>query len=158
MESKNNIISYKDLAKLRLKDFLSASDTTYIEEGGMRICTGFGGYEQLGENYFGWKEGELNQTAEVTLDWQKNSKLPIEAAEKVLVKLQLPLRPGMRASEIIKIFGEPISDKAGRPGLRLLRFICGNPDKYILVCDVENEKGLIGLSLFRKDYYDEAET
>ena len=153
-----DIIRYNDLARLRLKDFLSEMDETYVEESGMGVLVGLGGYEEFGqnvENHFGWRQGEAYQTAEVAPDLSENSKLPIETSKKILAKLRLPIHRGMTSSELIKLFGNPTSDKRGRPGLRLLKFVCGDSDKYLLGCDVEDGKGLVSFFIARKDYYDE---
>lgn len=149
------LISYSALAEMRLKDYLPEGTETEIEESGVRVVTGLGGYERFGETFFGWRQNEEYQTAEVTLDFQPNADLPIDAALQILQKLQLPVDRGMRATELIETFGKPVSDKAGRPGLRLLKFICGDTDKYYLGCDVEDGNGLTGLFLARKDYLDE---
>lgn len=149
------LISYRALAKMRLKDFLPIDTETEIEESGMIVGTGLGGYERFGETIFGWRQNEEFQTAEIDLDLQPNGELPMDVARQILEELQLPVHRGMRAAELIEIFGTPVSDKAGRPGLRLLRFICGDTDQYYLCCDVEGENGLTGVFLGRKDYIDE---
>lgn len=153
-----DIISYNNLAKLHFADFLSETDETYVEESGMVVCVGLGGYEELGqdvENHFGWRQGEPYQTAEVGLSLLPESKLPVETARRIIKALGLPIDRGMTAPELINVFGKPISDKSGRPGLRLLKFICGDPDKYLLGCDVEDTKGLVSFFIARKDYCDE---
>ena len=62
------LISYPELSKLRLKEFFGESIDPYVEESGMGIIVGLGGFEQLGETIFGWKQGQPYQTCEISLD------------------------------------------------------------------------------------------
>jgi len=142
---------------MRLRDFLRESSDIYIEESGMRICVGLGGYEQLGENYFGWRQGEPFQTAEVSIDLHSSSEMPIESARKIIGKLGLPLDKGTTASRLIEAFGTPQIHKPGRVGTHFLRFICGKEEQYLLGCFVDDREGLNSFFLARKDYYDQAE-
>ncbi len=145
---------------MRLKEFLEKDAQLYVEESGMGVVVGLGGFEQFGEpgetgTVFGWKQGEPYQTAEVSLDLGADSVLPVTAAKQILKRLGLPIKKGIKASELIEIFGNPQRDKKGRPGLRLLDFICGEKDKYYLGCVVDDREGLISMFLARKDYCDE---
>ena len=152
------LISYKNLARMRLKEFLGKAVKLYVEESGMGVVVGLGGFEQFGETNFGWNQGEPYQTAEVTLDLGPDSALPVQAAKQILERLGLPIKKGMKASELIEIFGNPHIDKKGRPGIRLLEFICGEKDKYYLRCVVDDREGLISMFLARKDYCDDDES
>jgi len=127
-----------------------------IEESGMQVCVGLGGYERLGETYFGWRQGEPYQTAEVTLDLELQSELPIEAAREILRKLRLPIERGMNYNELITILGTPITDNIGRPGLRLLKFVCGEGELFVCGCCIDDKMGLVNVFLARKDYFDES--
>lgn len=151
------LISYEDLARLRLTDFLDSEAEVDVEESGMQIVVGLGGYEEYGETRFGWRQGEDYQTAEITLDLGPDSILPPEAANRILVRVGLPIDKGMPASALIKALGSPEKDKRGRPGLRLLHFVCGEGDKYLVGCDVDDAGGLTGVFVARKDYCDEDE-
>jgi hypothetical protein len=152
-----NLISYEELAQLRLADFLGRDVELSTEESGMRVVVGLGGYEEYGETFFGWRQGEPYQTAEVTLDLGPESILPSDAADRIIERLGLPICKGMAASELIRVLGSPSSDKAGSPGTRLLRFICGQKDVYLVGCQVHEQHGLIHLFMARKDYCDEDE-
>ena len=150
------LVSYTDLARIRFKDFLAEETETYIEESGMTICVGLGGMEQFGESFFGWRQGDLFQTAEVTLDLRENSILPKDIAEKILHKLQLPVKKAMSTAQLIEIFGNPERSYSGSAG-SFLRFVCGEPEKYFIGCVVEVKNGLSSVFLARKDYCDENE-
>lgn len=150
-------IRYGELAKMRLRDFLGEGAEIDVEESGMTVVVGLGGYEGLGETFFEWRQGEPYQTAGVTLDLGHDSFLPESAALKIVDTLRLPVKTGMTASELIGIFGTPESDKPGRSGLRLLSFVCGQPDEYRLGCAVDEREGLVHLFLARKDYCDDDE-
>lgn len=152
------LITYAELAQLRFQDFLESSVELSVEESGMQVMVGFGGFQRYGESLFGWRQGEPYRTAEVTLDLGPKSILPTDVAEKILGRLGLPVRKGTTAIELIEVFGTPQSDKQGSPGTRLLRFVCGDRDRYLLGCQVDDKHGLIHLFLARKDYCDEDES
>ena len=150
------LISYADLARLRLKDFLGSDAQVWVEESGMHVVVGLGGFERFGETAFGWKQGERYQTAEVTLDLSSTSILPESLAKEVIETLKLPVRKGMTASELIHVFGEPEIDEQAT-SRRFLRFVCGAEEPYVLGCGVDAKEGLVHLFLARKDYCDEDE-
>jgi hypothetical protein len=157
------LISYRKLARTRLAEFLDKTAELYVEKSGMEVVVGLGGFESFGElgatgTVFGWKQGEPYQTAEVSLELGADSVLPDASVKKLLKRLGLPIKKGMKASELIESFGKPLSNKKGRAKIRLLRFICGEKDKYYLMCVVDDREGLISISLARKDYCDENES
>lgn len=149
------MISYSDFAKLRLKDFLDDDAELWVEESGMDIVVGLGGYEEYGETRFEWKQGEIYQTAGITLDFEPDSILPSEAVKQILRRVGLPLDKGITASALIQELGTPVKDERGRPGLRLIYFVCGEVDEYLIGCDVDDRDGLTGIYVARKDYCDE---
>jgi hypothetical protein len=149
------LISYADLAQLRLQGFLGGAAELDVEESGMMVVVGLGGYERFGETFFGWRQGEPYQTAEVTLDLGRDSELPDESARQIIERLGLPVRKGATASELISTFGPPQKDKKGRPGTRLLDFVCGEGEQYLLGCVVDDHDGLVHIFFARKDYCDE---
>jgi hypothetical protein len=149
------LISYADLARLRLTEFLDREAEVDVEESGIQIVVGLGGYEAYGESRFGWKQNEEYQIAEITLDLGPDSILPTEAAKRILGRVGLPIDKGMPASALIQTLGSPERDERGRPGLRLLYFVCGEDDKYLVGCDVDDHDGLTGVYVARKDYCDE---
>ena len=81
--------------------------------------------------------------------------LPKQGAEQIIASLSVPVRRGMRVEELVSIFGTPETDKRGRPGARLLRFVCGEREQYLFGCVVDDNRGLEDFFLARKDYCDE---
>jgi hypothetical protein len=152
------LISYGELAGLRLRDFLSTDAELDVEESGMIGVIGLGGFERFGETFFEWKQGETYRTAGITLDFGPDSILPEETARQIIDRLGVSARKGMTASELIETFGTPETDNQGRLGTRLLRFACGTEEQYLLGCVVDESEGLIQFFLARKDYCDADES
>jgi len=151
------LISYSDLARLRLRHFVGGQQEVWVEESGMIGIVGLGGFERCGETAFGWKQGEPYHIAGVTVDLGPAAFLPDDVGKRIIEKLRLPLRKGMTAAELIQIFGSPEIDQCTGPR-RFLRFICGDGDRYLLGCRVDQLHGLVHFFLARKDYCDEDES
>jgi hypothetical protein len=64
----------------------------------------------------------------------------------------------MSVAALVSIFGAPETDKLGRPGARLLRFVCGGQEQYLFGCVVDDHRGLENFFLARKDYCDEGDS
>jgi hypothetical protein len=152
------LISYTDLAKMRLRNFVGKDVELEMEESGWVTLVGLGGYEGLGETRFCWRQGEPYQTAGVDVDLGLESLLPQPVAERIIASLGLPIRRGMGVAELVSIFGAPESDKSGKPGARWLRFVCGTSERYLFACGVDDTRGLLEFFLARKDYCDEADS
>ena len=148
------LISYADLAKMHLKDYLGENSDIDVEESGMMGLL-FGGWERFGETFFCWKQGEPFQTAGVALDFTSDSLLPPAVAGQILQRLGIPVRAGATSSELLATFGGPQQDRAGRPGVRLLDFVCGEIELFRIGCVVDDHDGLASLFFVRKDYCDE---
>lgn len=88
------LISYADLAKVRLQDYVDEDGEIEVEESGMIGLVGLGGWERLGETYFTWRQGEDFQTAGIELDFGPDSLLPRAAADQILERLGIPVRAG----------------------------------------------------------------
>ena len=149
------LVSYTDLAKMRLQDFVGRDVELELEESGLVTLVGLGGYEGLGETRFCWRQGEPYQTAGIGVDLGPKSLLPQPVAERIIASLGLAVRRGLRVAELVSIFGTPETDKPGRSGARLLRFICGGQEQYLFGCVVDDQRGLVDFFLARKDYCDE---
>lgn len=152
-----NLIPYAELARLRLRDFIGDVGGIWVEESGMQIVVGLGGFERIGETSFGWRQGEPYQTAEVTLDLAPTSTFPSDSAKRVIEMLKLPVHKGMTGPELVRALGEPqVDQKTG--SRRFLRFVCGEKERYFVGCGVDDQHGLVHLFLARKDYCDEDES
>lgn len=150
------VINYKDLAKLRLRDFIGDSPELYVEESGMQVVVGLGGFERLGnsDTSFGWRQGEAYATAEVTLEFGPGSAIPEEVANRILKQIGLPIQAGMTGDELIQVLGPPNVDKKSGSE-RSLQFVCGDNEPYLIGCTVDDDAGLNYLFIARKDYCDE---
>ena len=147
------LLTYADLATLRLRDYVGDGVKIEIEESGMEGLVGLGGWERLGETYFTWRQGEPYQTAGVDIDLGPDSQLPKSGVERLLKRLGVPVAPGMMELEVLSAIGSP--EATGQLGRRLLRFVCGEREEFLIGCVLDGEKGLNKLFLARKDYCDE---
>lgn len=151
------LLSYQELAGIRLQDFVPNGLDIELQESGMNIVVGFGGYERVGNNYFEWRQGELFQTAAVTIDLDDSSALPQSVILRILEKLGLKVLGGMTMAELAAIYGDPCQVQNWGGGESQARFICGGSDKYILGCHLSEATGLRWFFFARKDYIDEDE-
>jgi len=149
------LISYADLARMRLRHYVDDDSDIEVEESGMEGLVGLGGWEKLGDTYFSWRQDEDFQTAGIDLDFGPDSLLPRAAANKILEQLGIPVRPGATSAELVSTFGSPREDRPGRPGARLLDFVCGESEPFLIGCVVDERDGLVSLFIARKDYCDE---
>jgi len=149
------LASYAELAKLRLKDFVDGDLDIELEESGMIGLVGLGGWERLGKSAFEWRQGEPYQTAGISLDLSDALMVSGKVSSRIIESIGLPVHRGMTLPALIEAFGQPETDKPGRPGERFLRFICGTEEQYLFGCTVDQRDGLNYLFLVRKDYSDE---
>jgi hypothetical protein len=149
------LVSYSELAKLRLTDFVGRDLDIELEESGMIGLLGLGGWERLGESAFEWRQGEPYQTAGISLDLSDTSILSQEAAHRIIERTGLPVFRGMTAAALLEAFGQPETDKVGKSGERFLRFVYGADEQYLFGCTVDHRNGLNYLFLARKDYCDD---
>ncbi len=149
------LLTYSDLSVLRLKDFVGPEQSLSVEESGFQVVVGLGGFESLGESWFGWRQGEAFQTAEVNLDLSPQSLLPSSIADQIIAKLGVPIRRAMTAESLFAAFGKAETD-SGQGPRRFLRFVCGEVEQYLIGCYLESADGLVGFFLARKDYCDES--
>src|SRR5688572_29187229 len=149
------LISYADLAKMHLVDYLGEDSDIEVEESGVIGLVGLGGWERFGETLFCWRQGEAFQTAGIDLDFAPDSLLPQAAADQILQRLGIPVRAGATSSELILTFGRSHRDRASRPGARLLNFVGGETEQFLIGCVVDDRDGLVSLFIARKDYCDE---
>ena len=139
---------------MRLRDFADNEEEFEVEESGMVNLFGLGGYEALGETRFEWTQELPYSTSGISLDLGPKSRLTDDQTTRIIRRLGLPVWKSMTASELIDAFGAPESDTRGRAGLRLLRFLCGYKDSYVLGCCVDDRYGLIEFFFARKDHCD----
>jgi len=150
-----SLISYADLAGLRLRDYVEPGADVEVEESGMVGLVGLGGWERVGESYVTWRQGEPYQTAGVQLDLGPGSQLPKAGQERLFKRLGLSVTSGMTQADVTSALGSPDVSKSGQAATRMLRFICGEREQYCIGCGIDDKAGLTRLLLARKDYCDE---
>jgi hypothetical protein len=69
--------------------------------------------------------------------------LPADVVERVLAKIQLPLRKGMELDEIVSLLGARYQTYTFVDDRKEFEFRFGNPDAYDVSCVVRNDGGLI---------------
>jgi hypothetical protein len=149
-----NLISYNDLARLRIRDFLPKDAAVTVEESGMQIVVGLGGFERCGETIFGWRQGQPYQTAEITVDLRPSRLAPGDLADRLASKLRLPVSRDTTPDDVLRRFSKPQLDSKSPSG-RFLRFAYGEKEPYLLGFHFDNQDHLETFFIARKDYCDE---
>ena len=155
-KEKMTLISYGDLAQLKLRDYVKDSSAIWVEESGMQINVGLGGFERCGETMLGWRQGEPYRVAEVTVDFGADSAAQRDLADRIICRLGLPVHSEMTVHEVLHLFGTPNIDSKSASG-RFLRFICGGQQGFLVGFRFDKQGRLSSLFMARKDYCDEDE-
>ena len=68
--------------------------------------------------------------------------LATEVVERVLARIQLPVRKGMVLDELVRILGAPYETNVYADDRKSFEFRLGSPDAYDVSCTVLNDGGL----------------
>lgn len=148
------LISYQEFGRLRIRDFFPEDAQLSLDETGATECAiGPAATEGLAFTYFAWLPEEPRMTAEISLDFREEC--PSEAGKLILEKIKLPVSPGMSLCEVLKILGEPDFSSLSSEMEGFVRFACGKTWPYFVGCTVSKKQGVIGVIVFRRDYWQE---
>ena len=138
------MISHEEFGRLRLTGFLEPEhvspleDWRYEDADWVGDAHGFSEWLRLAEH--------AEVTGSIALDF---SSLPAEAATKVMVAIELPVRPGMTFSEITEVLGEPTETMAFVKDRKTYGCTTGDVDTFIVSCTVLDSGGLSYLTIMR---------
>jgi len=146
------LISYQDFSKLKIRDFFPVGTQLFLDETGSTECAiGPAATEGLTFTYFAWRSDEPHATAEIALDFREEC--PPVVGMKILEAIKLPIAPGMSLTDLERVLGNPEFSNLSGEGQGFVRFLCGNEWPYFVGCDVIPGQGVIGVIIFRKDYW-----
>lgn len=142
-----DLISYRDFSKLRLDHFCAGE----IAKTGAPIWEWMSGEwycDAIGFTWFGRLNSSPNETGCLELDL---SDLPQSESAAVLASLRLPLASGMNYDSVVRVLGEPSSTLAFVEDRKTYEFQAGSPETYQVSCTIQNDDGLIFVSVIRDD-------
>ena len=141
------LIPYNDFSKFRLDQFCSGE----IFKTGAAIWEWMGGEwycDAIGFTWFGRLDGSPNETGCLEIDL---SDLPQSESAAVLASLRLPLASGMNYDSVVRVLGEPSNTLAFVDDRKTYEFEVGSAETYQVSCTIQNDDGLIFVSVIRED-------
>jgi hypothetical protein len=141
------MLPFEDLAALRLRQFLP-SDSKVIERRRFEWMNGLWLYEGIGFTWFGRLEQAPDVTAGLELSFDE---LESGSLQRILVRLGLPLTPGMRSTEIATQLGPVFQTEVYTDDRKTYVYRLGQSQVYEVSCTVQDAVGLIHVSVIRND-------
>jgi len=142
-----NLITYEQLAKLRLRDFVPDPDSV-DENDDWEWMDLLWHNESVGFTNFCRHEDTPDETGGVEISF---AELPAPINRRMLSELGLPLRPGMSSEEVLTALGEPVETYKFVRDRISYDFEVGPAKEYSVSCTVKDDEGLIHVSLIRSD-------
>jgi hypothetical protein len=141
------LTSYDDFSKLRLDQFCSGE----ISSTGAAIWEWMDGAwycDAIGFSWFGCLEDMPDQTGCMEVDLLD---LPQHESQAILSAIGLPLTAGMRLEAVEHALGAPIEVMSFVDDRNTYVFQVGPEDSYIVDCTIQDDAGLIFVSVLRED-------
>jgi hypothetical protein len=132
------MLTHEEFARLRLSEFISnehihpVTDFEFLD----RLWLG----ETVGFSEWLRPQERQDVLESLSLDFDD---LPADVIERVLAKIQLPLRKGMVLDEIVSLLGARYETHTFVDDRKVFEFRVGTPDAYDVSCVVLNDGGLI---------------
>lgn len=141
------MIPYTEFAKLRLDQFCSGG----ITKTGAPIWEWMGGDWYCDAIGFTWF-GRLNRSPDETGCLELNfSEVSSRESENILSAIQLPLSAGMSLEAVREVLGEPNETISFVADRKTYEYRVNSEASYRVSCTIQNEEGLIFLSIARED-------
>ena len=141
------LASYSDFSKLRLDEFCAGT----IERTGAAVWKWMSGYwycDGIGFTWFGCLDGMKDETGCMEIHL---AELPQSEATAILTAVGLPLTRGLSLDSISEVLGEPVNIQSFVDDRKTYIFRVGAVDTYKVDCTVQDEDGLIFVSVLRND-------
>jgi hypothetical protein len=140
------MITHRELAPLRLKDFLPQTDRIEAVDGWE-----FMDKVWLGEVYGFTEWLRLREDPEVLRSVSLDlADLDQEVADHILSTLQLPLEYGMEWEEVNGVLGAPAGQVQSVPNRVTYEYLAGNREKYYISATIDRLDGLVYLVVIAK--------
>jgi len=134
------MISHSDFGVLRLTQFRPEADIAELDgwEFMDRIWVG----EAIGFSEWLRLRDRPGTLRSLAIDFRE---FPEEAAANVLRAIGLPVRAGMKRSDLPKLLGKPVKEHQFVEGRVSYEFIVAGPPRYNVICTVLDNGGLTHL-------------
>ena len=142
-----DLLPYSEFGRMRLSSFVPPG-TEIVEQSYFEWMGGLWLHEGIGFTWFGRLMAQSDQTAGMEVFFEELDKASIE---RILRFLRLPLSPGMKPEKLHDLFGWPSTTKVFTSDRKTYSFRIGHGDQYQVGCTVQDEGGLIHLSVIRSD-------
>ena len=142
-----DLLSYSAFGQLRLSSFVPPG-TEIIEQSYVEWMDGLWLAEGVGFTWFGRLMAQSDQTAGLEVLFKELDEASIG---RILRFLRVPLNPGMKFEKLRELFGWPSTTNVFTSDRKTYKFRVGYGDQYEIGCTVQDEHGLIHLSVIRSD-------
>ena len=149
------LLPYNKFSELRIEQFFPSEEIFEDDTGMEQTLLGF----NRCLHYFTAQDANISffypdtpPRVLAAIDLSVQGGFPPDAAQRILSACAPPLRLGMRAENILTLFGEPEQDSS-RNEYRSFRFRVGQKWTYRVLCSFTVERGLWSMGIVRDDYF-----
>lgn len=138
---------YPEFGRIRIGSFVPG-DKRIVEQSNFEWMDGLWLHEGIGFTWFGRLMAQPDKTAGLEVLFDELDESSIGA---ILRFLRLPVSPGMKYEKLREAFGWPSTTVVFTTDRKTYNFRAGIGDQYQVGCTVQDEYGLIHLSVIRSD-------
>jgi hypothetical protein len=142
-----DVLPYSEFGRMRIGSFVPPG-TEIVKQSYFEWMGGLWLHEGIGFTWFGRLMAQPDQTAGLEVFFEELDEASIE---RILQFLRLPLNPGMKTEKLHDLFGGPSTTKVFTSDRKTYSFRIGQGDQYQVSCTVQDDGGLIHLSVIRSD-------
>jgi hypothetical protein len=139
--------SYLEFGRIRIGSFVQ-TDKRIVERPNFEWMHGLWLHEGIGFTWFGRLMSQPDQTAGLEILFEE---LDESSIGSILHFLRLPVSPGMKYEKLRETFGWPSTTTIFTTDRKTYSFRVGIGDQYQVDCTVQDQHGLIHLSVIRSD-------
>jgi hypothetical protein len=142
-----DLLTYREFGRMRLGQFVPPG-TKIVEQSYFEWMGGLWLSEGIGFTWFGRLMTQPDQTAGLQVFFEE---LDETTLSRILRFLRLPLQPGMNVESLRNLFGWPTITDVFASDRKTYNFRVGGGEQYRIGCTVQDDDGLILLSVIRSD-------
>jgi hypothetical protein len=142
-----DVLPYSEFGRMRLGSFLPPG-TEIVEQSYFEWMSGLWLHEGIGFTWIGRLMAQSDQTAGLEVFFEELDEASID---RILRFLRLPLSPGMKTEKLHDLFGWAGTTNVFTSDRKTYNFRIGHGDQYQLGCTVQDEGGLVHVSVIRSD-------
>jgi len=141
------LISYNEFGRLRLREFCGDE----VEESGFPDWEWMDGHwfrENIGFTWFGRLSDMPDETGSLEI---YHCELTDDVLARIFALLGLPLSMGLQFDAVVRLLDQPIAVSSFVDDRKTYEFKLGSQQPYQVSCTIQNEEGLIFVSMIRED-------